>query len=109
MGKDVRALLGRIAWLESQLVDQKRYVSLLEEKPEVRERVIAKLAETIASAEAVSSGWMAGALGMSREEWHRAGGQLIAALFYFAVEEGFLEWHARDMVAPTPPPDEEKS
>lgn len=60
-------------------------------------RVLAVLAEAIASGEPASSGWLREACGLSADEWHNEG-ELIAALIYFGAEKGFLDWHAETMV-----------
>ena len=68
-------------------------------------KLLQQIAQTITDGETVSSGWLAKRCGLSVEEWHGSG-ELITALMFFGVENGFLEWHAKDMIGPTPsPPD----
>ena len=60
-------------------------------------KVLQVLAESIASGEPASSGYLAKKCGLSVEEWHGSG-ELVAALLFFGQEKGFLKWHAKSMV-----------
>ena len=59
--------------------------------------LLQKLATAVLSGEKMSSGYLAKQCGLSVEEWHGSG-QLLASLFYFAVEKDFLDWHAKTML-----------
>ncbi len=67
-------------------------------------QVLRELAKVAAAGEQVSSGYLAQHCGLSREEWHGSG-ELLAALLFFAVEKGFLAWHAKSMFDTPEPPD----
>ena len=60
-------------------------------------KTLITLAETIASGESASSGYLRKRCGLSADEWH-GHGELIAALIFFGSENGFLDWHAKGMI-----------
>jgi hypothetical protein len=41
---------------------------------------------------------MAQEVGLTREEFHHAGGQTLANLIHWAIEKGFIEEYAKELV-----------
>jgi hypothetical protein len=44
------------------------------------------------------TGKMAQEVGLTREEFHHAGGQTLANLIHWAIEKGFIEEYAKELV-----------